>query len=420
MSMDIVIKGKAFLDGSLTDTAIGIKDGKIASIGKNAEREGITAETEKIILPGFIDTHVHFRDPGMTWKEDFASGTLGALHAGITCVLDMPNTDPVTDSLPALEAKGKIAGSKAYTDYGLFAAVTEHCDIESIAPKCAGFKLFMGSTTGNILVSDDRVIKKKFREISKTGRTISVHAESEGMISGREENGNEDHLANRPPEAEFDAVRRLSVYPENRINVCHVTSPDTIDIASSFGMTAEVTAHHILLECPNDSDPDYKVNPPLRQPSVRRGLMDAFLNGRIDMIGSDHAPHTREEKSKGYGEAPSGISGVETTVPLFLNMVREGSLPLRTFVRMVSERPGEVFGMNKGKIKEGYDADLVFVDMHHVKRICGSELHGISKFTVYEGYDAVFPDTVMIRGNIQIENGVFRGKRIGEDIRGRY
>lgn len=416
---DMVLQGKAFIDGGLKDTFIAVKDGRIAAIGREAKSQGVTTKIkEGIILPGFVDPHVHFRDPGMTWKEDFSTGTMAALHAGITCVLDMPNTKPPVDSTDLLLDKKKTVSAKAYTDYGLFAAVTADCDVERMAPHCAGFKLFMGSTTGNILMNDQDAIEKKFREIAKTGRTVSVHAEDDSMISGGSENGNRDHLNNRPIGAELNAVRRLAGFRDNRINICHVTSAETASMAAAAGMTTEVTSHHLFLDCPDNSDAGYKVNPPLRMSQMREMLMRKFLDGGISMIGSDHAPHTEEEKSKDYGNAPSGMSGVETAIPLLLNMVRTGTLPLDLLVKMISENPAERFGMNKGRIKIGYDADLVVVDMDDVRKIKGNELHGKSKSTVYEGWDSVFPGMVVVRGNIQIEDGKFCGDRIGEDIRG--
>ena len=419
MSMDLVIEGRFFINGELKDTAVGIEDGKIVTVG-NIVRGGDERMVlrNKIILPGFMDPHVHFREPGMTQKEDFRSGTLSALFGGVTCVLDMPNTKPPSTDPRSLREKKALIRSKAYVDYGLFAALTPDCNTNLLAPMVAGFKLFMGSTTGNILMNDDEDIQRVMADVARTGKVTSVHAEDDSMIiRGREEN-NWNHLKDRPLEAEHNAIRRLSRYKGMRINICHVTDAQSLEMASSCGFTTEVTPHHLFF-CAEDSTTAYtKVNPPLRNRAVRDALFKAFMEGKATMFGTDHAPHTLQEKGQDYDSAPGGIPAVETNVPMFMALVKQNMFPLEMLVRMGSEMPARTFGVNKGKIAVGYDADLVAFDMKDMVQIDVDKLHSKAGYSPYEGRNAVFPDTVIIRGETQITDGEFCGSNMGEDICG--
>ncbi len=417
--MDLVIEGRFFINGSLKDTAVGIEDGKIVTVG-NIVRGGDERIDlgNKVILPGFTDPHVHFRDPGLTKKEDFRSGTMSALFGGNTCVLDMPNTvPPVTDVRRFKDKKSEIS-SKAYVDYGLFAALSPGCDPLSLAPMVCGFKLFMGSTTGNILMNDDAEILRVMRSVYQTDRVVSVHAEDDSMILRNQENSNWDHLKDRPIEAEYNAVRRLAPYKGMKVNICHVTDAKTLEMASSLGFTTEVTMHHLMLCAEDSTTAETKVNPPLRNRAVRDGLVKAFKDNKVTMIGSDHAPHTYQEKCQDYDSAPGGIPSVETNIPMFMSMVKHSMLSLEMIVKMGSENPAARFGINKGKIAVGYDADLVAFDMSSISTINTDRLHSRAGYTPYEGREAIFPEYVFVRGQMQIENGEFCGDNIGEDIRG--
>ncbi|MDR1954855.1 MAG: dihydroorotase [Candidatus Methanoplasma sp.] len=372
-----------------------------------------------MILPGFVDPHVHFRDPGMTEKEDFSSGTNAAVHGGVTCVLDMPNTiPPVTDADTLLEKKAHVKG-RAYTDYGLFAAVTPGCNAGMIAPLVPGFKLFMGSTTGKILLNDDVEIRSSLNGIFKTGRRVSVHAEDERMIQKEQEKNCRDHLRNRPVEAEIGALKRLSRFKGMKINICHNTNAESVSIAKELGFTTEVALHHLFFEPDRCSASEYKVNPPIRNAAVRDKLYKSFIAGNISMFGSDHAPHTLADKSQDFDSAPSGIPGVETTIPIVMNMVRKNTIPLTQAVSMGSETPAASFAMKKGKIKEGYDADLAVFDMRKFTNVDERRLHSKAGYSPYDGWEAVFPEMVIVRGEVQIDGGEFCGDKIGEDIYGK-
>ncbi len=421
MDIDTVIQGRALVDGELKYTEIGITDGRIVTVGGlvTGGEERIDLGTSKVLLPGFIDPHVHLRDPGMTHKEDFTSGTTAAIHAGVTCVLDMPNTKPaVTDAEGVMEKSRSIRG-RSMTDYGLFAAVTPNINARMMAPLVAGFKLFMGSTTGNILLDDDEELVPAVRDSLATGRRMSVHAEDDHLIDRCEETCCRDHLRNRPAEAEWNAISRLaSNFKGSKINICHLTTPHGLDLCKAAGFSTEVTLHHMLFDVDRNTGTEYKVNPPIRDPATRDGLRARFKAGGFDMIGTDHAPHTIDEKSQEFDSAPSGIPGVETTMPMIMEMVRNGEIPISEVGRMASYNPGALFDIKKGRIAPGYDADFAIFDLRQVSRIDLKRLHSRCGHSPYVGYDAVFPQDVYVRGSLQVRDGEFCGEPIGRDIRG--
>ncbi len=415
--MDLVLEGRFYINGELKQTAVGIEDGKIVTVG-NIVRGGDERIDlgHRIALPGFIDPHVHFRDPGLTQKEDFASGTLSALNGGVTCVLDMPNTKPPTTDLKTIREKKSSISKKAVTDYGLFVALTPDAKISQLASEVVGFKLFMGSTTGNILMNDDEEISYLMGDIYRSGKVLSVHAEDDNMISRDTEYDNMDHLRNRPLEAEHNAVRRLSRYKGMKINICHTTDARTVEMASSCGFTTEATLHHMLFSAEDVHGTEYKVNPPIRNQNVRDGLFKSVMNGKVTMFGTDHAPHTQTEKSQEYHSAPGGIPAVETTIPMLMSWMHKGMIPLGLLVSMGSRNPAKVFNLNKGKIAVGYDADFAIFDMRNSTTIDVDSLHSKAGHTPYAGMEAVFPDTVIVRGNIQMQDGEYCGANIGEDV----
>ena len=421
MDIEKVITGRAFVDGELRYTEIGISDGRIVTVGRlvSGGDERIDMGSSRIILPGFTDPHVHLRDPGMTAKEDFSTGTLSAVHAGVTCVLDMPNTKPpVTDMTTLMDKKAAIRG-RSHVDYGLFAAVTPNINAKMLAPLVPGFKLFMGSTTGNILLNDDEELVPAVTNALSTGKRVSVHAEDDSLISKETENCTRDHLRNRPAKAEWNAISRLaSHFKGQRINICHLTTSEGLDMARAAGFTTEVTLHHMMFDVDRCPGAEYKVNPPIRDIAARDALFRRFTAGDIGMIGTDHAPHTVEDKAQEFDAAPGGIPGVETTMPIIMNMVRKDVIPLDLAVRMGAQNPGEAFGLRKGRIAPGYDADFAIFDMRESRRIEVSSLHSKCGHSPYGGMEAVFPDTVIIRGEVQVQDGEFCGERKGVDICG--
>lgn len=420
---ETVLCGRMYRGGSLKYTEVGISEGKIVTVGSlvSGGEDRIELGSSMTVLPGFVDPHVHFRDPGMTQKETFSTGSLSAICGGVTCVLDMPNTvPPVTDPDTLMRKKSAVKG-RSYCDYGLFAALTPGCHASLLAPFVPAFKLFMGSTTGNILFNDDSELPSVMAEVAKTGKVVSVHAEDDNLIvKGNEEKCCQDHLRDRPAEAEDSALRRLARYSgSNRINICHCTRAPQVEEAHRLGFTTEVTMHHLTFYTGRYENAFYKVNPPIREKASRDGLRELFLKGGIDMFGSDHAPHTLAEKSEDFDSAPGGIPGVETQIPMAAEMARAGDIPLSQLVSMGAENPGRIFSLPKGKIEVGYDADFAIFDMRRSAPVDVKRLHSKAGWSPYGGMPAVFPDTVIVRGEVQVSEGEPCGEPLGRDVCGK-
>jgi dihydroorotase len=277
----------------------------------------------------------------------------------------------------------------------------------------------MGSTTGNILLNDDEELIPAVRDALATGKRVSVHAEDDSLILRETERCTRDHLRNRPAKAELNAISRLARnFRGQRINICHVTTPEGLDLARDAGFTTEVTMHHMMFEVDRNSDQFYKVNPPIRDIATRDTLYKRFLAGDFTMIGTDHAPHSLAEKQQDFDSAPGGMPGVETTIPIVMNMVRKGTISLAQAVRMGAIAPGQSFDLRKGEIKVGNDADLAIFDMRKASAIDVKRLHSKCGHTQYAGMEAVFPDTVIIRGEVQVEGAELCGEQRGVDICG--
>ncbi|WP_400203357.1 dihydroorotase family protein [Candidatus Methanomassiliicoccus intestinalis] len=413
---ELVIEGRAYVKGSIANWCIGIDNGKISEIGKNLKGDDRINFKDSIIFPGSIDPHVHFRDPGLTDKEDFSTGSLAAAFAGVTCVLDMPNTVPPAVSKNSLLEKKEQISKKSWVDYGLFAGCVPGSDLKSMAPYAVGFKLFMGSSTGKLLVTEESDIQKILADAKECNKVLSVHAEDENLIKKDPEKNISDHAKNRPPEAEATAINRLKE-SDCKVNICHVSSSAGLDALQATNFTSEVTAHHLFFDKDSIGNSTYaKVNPPLRTRNDRFALMKALMDGRISMIGSDHAPHTIEDKEQEFSYAPSGMPGVETSVPVLLAMVKKGQFPLERFVNAVSEKPAEIFNLNKGSIELGKDADFMIVNPGRVEAIKVKNLHSKCGWSLFEGFDALFPQAVMLGGDLLIEEGSIVGDRAGKDV----
>ena len=415
--MDLIIEGRAYYKGKLQPLCIGIDEGRIVAVKKVLAGENRMDFRDRLILPGAIDAHVHMRDPGMTSKEDFGTGTLAAACGGVTTVLDMPNTNPPTVMAEDIVNKSENAASKAWVDFGLFAGIDARHDPTKMNARAVGYKLFMGSSTGSLLVTKDADIASALGRISATGKVVSVHAEDDGLIVRAPEKELHDHNRNRPPFAEASAISRLSgLHGSARINVCHVTSREAMAALAGTGFTREVTVHHMLLDESMPLGGRGKVNPPLRSKDDRLAVLDAFVQGKFDMLASDHAPHGQDEKSGDFDAAPSGVPGVETSVPIMLAMVKRGQVPLERLVSAACQRPAELFGLPKGIIEVGKDADLMVVDPKNVTSIRTKNLHSKCGWTPYEGFEAIFPTAVFLRGMELVEGNALIGERKGRDV----
>lgn len=418
--MDAVVRGRCYSNGRLVQQCIGIKDGRIAEISGDLDGDIVYDFGSKIVIPGAIDIHVHLREPGATHKEDFASGSLAALHGGVTCLLDMPNTNPTTTTPAALREKRALAESKSFTDFGLFAGVQAGSDIESLSREGAiGFKLYMAGTTGDLAATAPENITDELRAVASTQKVLAVHAEDESLRRRDTESSLADHLRNRSNECETSAIRRLANLSIEglKIHVCHVSAKESLPLLSQArSMTSEVTPHHLLLDRDAKLGSSGKVNPPLRRREDRQALFAALKEGRFDAIASDHAPHTIEEKEEDFDFAPCGMPGVETTLPMMIQLVKERHLTLMDVVKRMSDGPAQLHGLRKGRIEVGYDADLVVLDHAASREIKADILHYKCGWTPYEGRLGVFPKAVFLRGDIMIEDGSQIGERSGRGV----
>jgi dihydroorotase len=413
-----VVEGRCFVSGRFEQCCIGIEDGKIVKVAKVLDGESVKRFGSLAVLPGALDIHVHFREPGLTAKEDFGTGSLAAVNGGVTCAFDMPNTVPHTTTVPALRDKRRLASAKSLVDFGLYAGVSPGIDVSSLAKEAVGFKLYMASTTGELLVPSLDQIKTELEAISASKKVLAVHAEDEKLRKKDAESDLSDHLRNRSNDCETSAIKKVKAAAKNcRLHICHVSAKESIaEVEKVAGLTSEVTPHHLLLDKDSKVGAHAKVNPPLRKREDRHALFKALQSGAFDVIASDHAPHTIEEKQEEFEYAPSGMPGVETMMPLMLHLVDEGHLDLGGVVRRLCTKPAEMFGVPKGKIVEGYDADLVVVDFSSCISIRSDRLHSKCGWTAYEGMPAIFPKAVFVRGELVMEDGEQVGERIGRDV----
>ena len=399
-----VVRGRVFYRGRLESLDLGIESGRFASIKKNVESRETIDYGERIILPGAIDLHVHMREPGLTEKEDFPSGTRCAALGGVTTVVDMPNTIPAVSTADALSAKRKILQGRSSVDYGLFGAPRISTAVPDLAAADA-FKAYMAPSTGDLAVGED-ALSGVIREVGAQGKILAVHAEDPRWFKRASARGLEGHSVSRPIESEVHAIETVATNRgHTAIHIAHVTCVAALDAVPS-GMSTEVTPHHLFLDFLSPSGGLGKVNPPLRSPGDRRALWDAFRGGRIDLVASDHAPHTHDEKTSGpFDEIPSGMPGVATSLPLLLRQVRSQELGLDRLVSALATKPAEMLHLKKGRIEVGYDADMVVVDPRQVEKITSKRLGYKCGWTAFEGFEGIFPEAVYLRGEPILEEG---------------
>jgi dihydroorotase len=377
-TFDLALRGgTVWTPGGPAETDIGVRDGKIAAIGtigdagKTIDCAGLT------ILPGVIDSQVHFREPGLEEKEDLETGSRAAVLGGVTAVFEMPNTKPNTDSEEALAEKLKRARDRMWCDHAFYIGATA-ANADSLAeleqlPGTAGVKIFMGASTGDLLVAEDEQLA---RVLASGRRRVAIHAEDEmrmqARLGERIEGDASSHPVWRDDESALLATRRiiaLARAARRPIHILHVTTPaEMAYIAANKDIaTCEVTPQHLTL-AGEDAYPRLgsfaQMNPPIRSAAHREGLWYWLGQGVPDVIGSDHAPHTRAEKARTYPASPSGMPGVQTLLPLMLDHVAAGRLSLQRLVELTSAGPQRIFGLiTKGRIAAGYDADFSIVDL---------------------------------------------------------
>jgi len=411
--MDLTIEGKAYINGSFESCCIGVSQGKICAIKKTLKGDEHLSFGKKLILPAGIDLHVHFRDPGFVHKEDFSTGSKAAAFGGITCVYDMPNTKPQTNTVRTILEKTNIAKKKSFVDFGIYAAATDNNGpyINEMSKHCSGFKIFLGSTTNSLHLSGQK-LKETVHAVSQTNKITLVHAENEPCLEKHKttEHSLKDHLLCRPSECEEQAIKDVldaSRGFSSRIHICHLSSCDGFELLRKKpkNVSVGVTPHHLFFDVNNINSEQslYKVNPPVRSHFDRETLWYGVKNDVIDVLESDHAPHTLDEKKKDFNIVPSGVPGVETMYPLFLAEVKKGNLSFNQLISLLCERPAEIMDIPKGKIEVGRDADFIIIDYKETTTVKSKNLHSKCGWSPFEGMPAIFPTAVFMRGEKLIE-----------------
>jgi dihydroorotase len=438
---DLVIhNGTVVSPDAAIPASVAVKDGAIVAVG---HREAMPAAAETLdaaglhVLPGAIDDHVHFRDPGYPHKEDFATGTAGAAFGGVTTVFDMPNTIPPTGTGKILADKHAIAARSVHVDYGLYGLLGEDTIAhvpELVAGGVIGFKLYMGNTFGNIPSPSTGAMLEAFEVVAATGKRISLHAETATIMARREARmtaaGRRDplaHLAARPAVVAVEAVARAAILAEwtgARIHILHISSADELRPlaeakARGVDITGETCPHYLML-----SSDDYarfagivRVNPPVREAHHQAPLWRALADGTIDVIATDHAPHAPEEKTRNdIWSVDCGFPGVETQMPLMLTEVARGRYSIRDYVRWSAVNPAKIWGLypRKGAIAPGADADIAIVDLNRAWTIDDAKIQSRSKISPWHGRAVTgLPIHTLVRGRF-----VMRDRRLVEATRG--
>jgi dihydroorotase len=422
-TFDLVLKGGTVVSHAGEGIAdIGVRDGRIAAIGALAKTSAAkTVDAKGLhVLPGVIDTQVHFREPGMEHKEDLATGSRSAVLGGVTAVFEMPNTKPATTSEAALADKVARATGRMHCDFAFFVGATrdnvgELAALERL-PGAAGIKVFMGSSTGDLLVDEEETLR---RVLAAINRRAAFHAEDEARLKSRmhiqREGDASSHSEWRDAEAALIATSRLVRLASElgkRVHVLHVSTADEMALLAQHKdvATVEVTPQHLTLT----ADEAYaalgahaQMNPPLRDRAHQDALWHALDQGIVDVLGSDHAPHTRDEKAKSYPATPSGMPGVQTLVPVMLDHVNAGRLSLARFVDLTSAGPARIFNIaSKGRIAVGYDADLTVVDLKATRVIEHDWIGSKSGWTPFAGRKVRgWPVGTILRGRAAMWDG---------------
>lgn len=394
---------------------IGISDGRIAEIGPiDASRGGeVIDATGLMVLPGVIDTQVHFREPGLDHKEDLETGGRAAVKGGVTAVFEMPNTKPNTTTVEAVADKVRRGTNRMYCDFAFYAgATTENVDTLAeleMLPGVCGIKMFMGSSTGNLLVAEDDAVEAVLRNGK---RRMAVHSEDEFRLLERREEAKVGEVAThavwRDAQTAIQCTERLlhlARRTNRQVHVLHISTADEMHILKHHKDIAsvEVTPQHLTLAAPDCYERlgSYaQQNPPLRDASHREGIWWGLNQGIVDVLGTDHAPHLREEKDKTYPTSPSGMPGVQTFLPIMLDHVNAGRLTLERFVDLTSHGPNRLFGIaRKGRIAVGYDADFTIVDLKAKRTITNESQESKCGWTPFDGVEVTgWPIGTIIRG----------------------
>ncbi len=434
---DLVLEGATVVSQSgRARTDIGVRGGVIRAIGSlaGAPAAARLSLPGAHVLPGVIDTQVHFREPGMEHKEDLASGTAAAAAGGVVALFEMPNTKPLTTTAAALADKLARARGRAWVDHAFYVgACAENADelvtLEGL-PGCCGVKVFMGSSTGSLLVADDAVLE---RVLASGRRRVAVHAEDEPRLLERRAlipaQGAHPRLHPhwRDVETAVRATTRLLALARKtgrRVHVLHISTAEELELLRDCRdlATVEALVNHLTLHAPDCYDrlgAYAQMNPPIREARHQQALWRAIQDGTVDVLGTDHAPHLREEKDKPYPASPSGMPGVQTMVPVMLTHVAQGRLTLERFIDLTSAGPQRLFNLlGKGRIACGYDADFTIVDLARERAITSAEQRSKCGWTPFAGMRATgWPIATVIRGQVVMRDGELLGSPIGAPMR---
>ena len=449
MAVDLIVKNGTVVTADATFPAdLAIQDGRFVAIAAPGQLGHSAAEeydaTDRYVIPGVIDGHVHFREPGLEYKEDWRTGSTAAAMGGVTTVVEMPNTNPKTDTVAGVELKKKLAEEKSYVDFGIIGLLVQDSvpALRSLAEAgVVGFKCFLGETIGNIPAPDDGMMLDGLREIAATGLRIGFHAENneimQHLIRQMKAAGRNDplaHVDSRPPLAEVESIQRMGLYAKHvgtKIHIFHLSSREGLDMieewrAKGVDITCETGGHYVFLKAEDMAilGPRLRMNPPVRYGSEGHGdyLLAGLNDGRVSMIATDHSPHTAQEKlNDDIWKAISGFPGVETSVRFFLTFgVNAGRMTLQQFVRATSEGPARTWDIypQKGAIRLGSDGDLTIIDLNKQGVIRDDELHSKNHITPFDGTATKGAAVAtIIRGRIVMRDGALVGESGGRMVR---
>lgn len=434
-TFDLIVRGGEVVNHAGRGQAdVGVRGGKIVEIGDLAQASAgeVFDASGLTVLPGVIDSQVHFREPGLEWKEDLESGSRAAVLGGVTAVFEMPNTEPTTTDADALADKLSRARDRMHCDHAFYVGGTHENaaflgELERL-PGCCGIKVFMGASTGTLLVQDDEGVEQVLRHVN---RRAAFHSEDEYRLADRRPLARTgdwtSHEEVRDAQSAIQSTERLVRIAKGlgkRIHVLHVTTAQEIDFLAAHKDVAsvEVTPQHLTLTAPEAYErlKGYaQMNPPIRGAEHQAGLWHGIATGVADVLGSDHAPHTKEEKARPYPASPSGMPGVQTLVPVMLTHVAEGRLSLERFVDLACHGANRVFGMaDKGRLAVGYDADITIVDLNARRIIRHEDMASRVGWTPFDGFEAKgWPMATIIRGRVVMRDGEIVAPSLGEPVR---
>jgi dihydroorotase (multifunctional complex type) len=439
----VLTNAKAYFRGQIVDCCIAIDDGKIEKIGKETQMPKSDKKTDLhnlLVLPGLIDEHVHLRDEGRAYKEDFSTGTAAAAAGGFTTVLDMPNNDPITMSVETLKNRMRTAFPKIYVNVGFYSEFPKkNTEIkEIVAAGAMGFKLFMGCQTGGLNIDEDQELVIAFKEVASSQVPLAVHAENRVMLEINEQKLKQsrkstlsDFLRVHTETVEQTSIQRLLKLTRQidiQLHFCHVSTEHGLNKISEAKIsnrmvTCEVTTNHLMLSTENleQYGPLLIMAPPLRSKKNVQELWKGITNGVVDAIGSDHAPHTLDEKnSANVWDIKVGVPGLETTLPLMITAVKKNKLTINKLVELLAEKPARIFGLkDRGVIEQGKNADLTVIDFNRLFRIDASKFNSKAKFSPYNEWEVYGkPMRTFVNGKLVFEdNDIITKSGTGSVIR---